>query len=161
MIRPVGGERLFTGKVFDVVREDGKDVVVHAPAVAIVALDVADRVVLVRQPRAGARRRLLELPAGILEDGEEPLAGARRELHEETGLRGGHWHLLTSFFTTPGFSDELMHVYLASGLDEGEPDPDDDEELEIVRVALGDVPQLLETVEDAKTLVGLLLLLRR
>ena len=161
MIGAVGRERLFAGKVFDVVREDGKDVVVHAPAVAIVALDAADRVVLVRQPRAGARRRLLELPAGILEDGEEPLAAARRELREETGLRGGDWRLLASFFTTPGFSDELMHVYLASGLDEGEPEPDDDEQLEIVRVALADVPALLETVEDAKTLVGLLLLLRR
>ena len=161
MIRPVGGERLFTGKVFDVVREDGKDVVVHAPAVAVVALDAGDRIVLVRQPRAGARRRLLELPAGILEHGEEPLAAAGRELREETGLRGGDWKLLASFFTTPGFSDELMHVYLATGLVEGEPEPDEDEELEIVRVPRADVPRLLETVEDAKTLVGLLLLLRR
>ena len=161
MIVAVSRERLFTGRVFDVVREDGKDVVVHAPAVAVVALDADDRVVLVRQPRAGARRQLLELPAGILDEGEEPLAAARRELREETGLRGGEWQLLASFFTTPGFSDELMYVYLASGLDDGEPEPDDDEQLEVVRVPRSDVPALIESVEDAKTLVGLLLLLRR
>jgi len=161
MIVAVSRERLFAGRVFDVVREDGKDVVVHAPAVAVVALDADDHVVLVRQPRAGARRQLLELPAGILDEGEEPLAAARRELREETGLHGGEWQLLASFFTTPGFSDELMYVYLASGLDDGEPEPDDDEQLEVVRVPRGDVPALIESVEDAKTLVGLLLLLRR
>jgi ADP-ribose pyrophosphatase len=86
MIGIVGGERLFRGKVFDVVREGGKDVVVHAPAAAVVAIDAADRVVLVRQRRAGARRELLELPAGILEEGEAPLVAAQRELREETGF---------------------------------------------------------------------------
>jgi ADP-ribose pyrophosphatase len=126
----------------------------------VVAVDASDRVVLVRQPRAGARRELLELPAGIVEAREEPLAAAHRELHEETGLRGGDWRHLASFFTTPGFSDELMHLYLATALSEGGAEPDDDEQLTVVRVARGDVPGLLETVEDAKTLVGLLLLLR-
>jgi ADP-ribose pyrophosphatase len=154
------GERLFRGKVFDVVREDGRDVVVHAPAVAIVAVDRIERVVLVRQPRAGARRDLLELPAGILLVGEEPLAGAQRELREETGLHGGEWNLLATFFTTPGFSDELMHVYLATGLEDGEPSPDDDEQLTVERFARDELPALLDSVEDAKTLVGLLLYLR-
>jgi ADP-ribose pyrophosphatase len=146
--------------VFDVVRENGKDVVVHAPAVAIVAVDREERIVLVRQPRAGARRELLELPAGILAEAEAPLAGAQRELREETGLHGGEWRLLVSFFTTPGFSDELMHVYLATGLDEGEASPDDDEQLIVERYGRDELSELLETVEDAKTLVGLLLYLR-
>jgi len=146
--------------VFDVVREDGKDVVVHAPAVAIVAIDGEGRVALVRQPRAGARRDLLELPAGILDAGEEPLGAAQRELCEETGLRGGDWRLLASFFTTPGFSDELMHVYLATGLEEGDAAPDEDEQLTVERYGPNELPRLLEIVEDAKTLVGLLLYLR-
>lgn len=157
----MAGEQLFRGRVFDVVSEDGKDVVVHAPAVAIVAVDGAGRIVLVRQRRAGARRELLELPAGILDEGEEPLAAAKRELREETGLRGGEWRLLTSFFTTPGFSDELMHVYLATGLEDGDAAPDDDELLTVERVAPEALPALLETIEDGKTLVGLLLYLRR
>jgi len=156
----VSGERLFRGKVFDVVRDDGKDVVVHAPAVAIVAVDGDGRVVLVRQPRAGAGRELLELPAGILDEREEPLAAAQRELREETGLHGGTWRHLISFFTTPGFSDELMHLYLATGLVEGDPAPDPGEDLVVERVARDDLPRLLETIEDAKTLVGLLLHLR-
>jgi ADP-ribose pyrophosphatase len=160
MIVLVSGERLFRGRVFDVVREDGKDVVVHPPAVAIVAIDAGGRVVLVRQPRAGARRELLELPAGIVEENEEPLAAAQRELREETGLRGGEWRRLTSFFTTPGFSDELMHVFLATGLDDGDPEPDDDEQLTVERFALDEFPALLESIEDGKTLVGLLLQLR-
>jgi ADP-ribose pyrophosphatase len=160
MIGLVSGERLFRGKVFDVVRDDGKDVVVHAPAVAIVAVDGEGRVVLVRQPRAGARRDLLELPAGILEAGEKPLPGAQRELHEETGLHGGDWRLLASFFTTPGFSDELMHVYLATGLEEGDATPDEDEQLTVERYRPSELARLLELVEDAKTLVGLLLYLR-
>lgn len=161
MIGVVGGERLFRGKVFDVVRDGGKDVVVHAPAAAVVAIDAAGRLVLVRQQRAGARRELLELPAGVLEQGEDPLAAAQRELREETGLHGGDWSLLASFFTTPGFADELMHVYLATGLEEGAAEPDDGEELTVKRVPRDELPGLLETLEDAKTLVGLLLFLRR
>ncbi len=153
-------ERLFQGTVFAVVREDGMDVVLHPPAVAVVAVDDARRVVLVRQDRAGAGKPLLELPAGIVDHGEEPLAAARRELREETGLHGGEWRRLAAFFTTPGFCDELMHLYLATGLDEGEPSPEEDEELEVVRVARDLVPELLESIEDAKTLVGLLLLTR-
>jgi ADP-ribose diphosphatase len=157
MIRSVGGKRLFAGKVFDVVRDGGLDLVVHGPAVAVVAFDRDDRAVLVRQRRAGAGRELVELPAGRIEPGEQPLACARRELSEETGLCGGRWRELATFFTTPGFCDELMHLFLADELDEGEPSPDEGEVLTVVRVPRGRLPQLLPELEDAKTLVGLLL----
>jgi ADP-ribose diphosphatase len=160
MIRRVSRERLFEGPVFAVVREDGKDVVVHGPAVAIVAVDGSDRVVFVRQDRAGARAPLLELPAGTIDDGEEPLEAARRELREETGLHGGEWGELRSFFTTPGFCDERMHLFLATHLEEGEPEPEEDEQLEVVRIPRDELPALLPDVDDAKTLIGLLLLLR-
>jgi ADP-ribose pyrophosphatase len=159
MIRRVSRERLFEGPVFDVVRENGRDVVVHGPAVAIVAVDCSDRIVLVRQERAGSGTPLLELPAGTIDEGEVPLAAAHRELREETGLHGGEWSELRSFFTTPGFCDERMHVFLATGLEEGEPEPEDGEELEIVRVSRDSLSALLPDLDDAKTIVGLLLLL--
>lgn len=156
MIRGVSRERLFSGRLFDVVREDGKDVVVHGPAVAVVAIDASDRIVLVRQPRAGADgRALLELPAGGVEEGEDLLGTARRELQEETGLHGGAWRPLGSFFTSPGFTDEVIHLFEATGLEEGDASPDEDEELEVVRVPRSELRALLETLEDGKTLVGL------
>jgi ADP-ribose pyrophosphatase len=152
--------RAFEGKMFDVLVEDGKEIVVHGPAVAIVAVDRDRQVTLVRQQRAPAGGPLLELPAGGVEEGETPLATARRELREETGLHGGDWTEVAAFFTTPGFCDERMHLFLARELEQGDAEPEESEQLELVRVPLDDVPALLPEIEDGKTLAGLLLLLR-
>jgi ADP-ribose diphosphatase len=152
---------VYQGPIFDVEKRDGKDVVVHGPAVAIVAVDANDRVVLVRQERVAAGGKLLELPAGGLEEGESPVETAKRELREETGLHGGEWVEVATFFTSPGYTDEKMHLFLATGVDEGDAQPEGSEDIEIVRVALDDLPQLVAECEDAKTLAGLLLLLRR
>jgi ADP-ribose pyrophosphatase len=152
--------RAFEGKMFDVLVEDGKEIVVHGPAVAIVAVDRDRQVKLVRQQRAPAGGPLLELPAGGVEEGETPLATARRELREETGLHGGDWTEVAAFFTTPGFCDERMHLFLARELEQGDAEPEESEQLELVRVPLDDVPALLPEIEDGKTLAGLLLLLR-
>lgn len=151
---------LYQGPMFRVERRDGKDVVVHGPSVAVVAVDREERVVLVRQQRVPAGGSLLELPAGGVEDGEAPLETAKRELAEETGLHGGEWTEVAAFFTTPGFCDEKMHLFLATGLDEGEATPEGSEEIELVRVPRAEVPALVAETEDAKTLAGLLLLLR-
>jgi ADP-ribose pyrophosphatase len=153
--------KLYDGKLFDVERRDGKDVVVHGPAVAIVALDLDENVMLVRQPRVAAGGPLLELPAGGVEEGESPLASAQRELREETGLHGCDWVEVATFFTTPGYSDEKMHLFLATRLERGEPSPEGSEEIELVRVPFEEIGSLLADIEDAKTLAGLLLLLRR
>ena len=114
----------------------------------------------VRQQREPARKRLLELPAGTREPGEEPLATAKRELVEEAGLTGGVWRLAADFFSTPGFCDERVWLYLATGVERGEPAPEDGEEIELVRIRVEELESRIGEIEDAKTLAGVLLLLR-
>ena len=137
-----------------------REIVEHPGAVAIVAVDADGCVTLVRQLREATRERLLELPAGTAEPGEEPLATARRELREECGLTGGQWRELAVFWTTPGFCRERMHLFAAENVERGEPEPADDEELELVRWPVTEVEGRLGEIEDAKTLAGLLLYLQ-
>jgi ADP-ribose pyrophosphatase len=148
------------GRRFSVRVENGIEVVETPDAVAIVALDAEERVVLVRQARPAVGAAVLELPAGLIHEGEQPLETARRELREETGLHGGRWRELTAFWSSPGFEDERIWVFAAEGLEEGEPDPDEGEELELERWSLAEVEARLHELEDATTLVGLLLYLR-
>jgi ADP-ribose pyrophosphatase len=143
-----------------VVEEDGKQIVEHPGSVAIVAIDRQERVVLVKQWRQPPRKELLELPAGVREAGETPLETAQRELREECGLRGGEWRELAHAWTTPGFVREAMTLFLATELDEGDVDPDEGEDVRMVRYPIADIAALLGELEDLKTLAGLLLYLR-
>jgi 8-oxo-dGTP pyrophosphatase MutT (NUDIX family) len=152
--------RPWEGKRFAVEVEDGYEIARTPDAVAIVAVDADGRFVLVRQRRPAAGAALLEIPAGLIDEGEEPLATAKRELREETGLQGGSWRELASFWSSPGFVDERVTVFAADGLDEGEPEPDDGEELEVVRWTRAELEARLHELVDATTLVGLLLYLR-
>ena len=133
---------------------------------AIVAIDADDRVALVRQWRLPANAALLEIPAGgldVADDGtkEEPLVAARRELEEETGLRAGTWRKLAAFYSAPGFTDELMHLYLATDLtpasDDGRLGPDADERLILEWRSWTDAVEAVESgeIRDAKSIVGL------
>ena len=140
--------------------EHQREIVEHPGAVAIVAVDDEGYVALVRQMREPTRRRLLELPAGTAEPGEDPLTTAQRELQEECGLTGGDWRELAAFWTTPGFCRERMHLFAAERVERGEAAPADDEELELVRWPVSEIVDRLHEIEDAKSLAGLLLYLR-
>ncbi len=164
-MKPHESKTVYDGNLFDVTLErwgeHEREIVEHPGAVAIVAIDAQDRVVLVRQLREPARKHLLELPAGTLGDGEDPEACAHRELEEETGLTGGHWHRGAPFWTTPGFCRELMHVFFAERLIEGQQRPEADEAIELERIPVTEIARRLDELEDAKTIAGLLLYLRR
>jgi len=160
-VQPDSSQTVWKGKLLAVTVErwggHEREIVEHPGAVTIVAIDHQGRMAFVRQPREATRQRLLELPAGTAEEGEDPLVTAQRELREECGLTGGTWSRLGGFWTTPGFTREYMHVFLAEEVDEGTAEPEADEDLELVRVPVGDVRSRLGELEDAKSLAGLLL----
>ena len=163
-MKPDDSRKVYEGMLVDVVVErwgaHEREIVEHPGAVAIVAVDAQENIVLVRQVREPARSALLEIPAGTVDEDEEPLATAQRELAEETGLRGGEWRHAAKFWTTPGFCSELMHVFFAEGVEEGERAPEDDENIELVRVPVAEIANRLSEIEDAKSLAGILLYLR-
>ena len=164
-------ERIYEGKILSLrvdtvqLRSGGRtkrEIVEHGACTAIVALDSDDNVLLVRQYRKAVEKMLLEIPAGGIEDGEDPLDGARRELEEETGFAAERWEKLGYFYTSPGFCTEAMYLYLAAGLKSAERDADDDEDIELVRVPLKKTLELMASGEicDAKSIAGLLMVLR-
>jgi ADP-ribose pyrophosphatase len=163
----LSSERAFAGPIFSVRRdevrfEDGRtqrlDVVEHHGSFAILACPDAATIVLVRQYRHPARAWLWELPAGKAEPGEDPLAGAARELAEETGYRAARTREIASFFVTPGFCDERLHLILAEDLTPGERHLDPDEDIEVRPVAIAEAVAMAGRGEilDAKTLVAIL-----
>lgn len=116
------------------------------------------QVLLLRQYRYAAGGMLYEIPAGRLEAGELPETCARRELHEETGCTAESLMPLTVMFTTPGFTDERIHIFLATGLTRGEPKREADEFIEVIVLSLADALAMIERgeIQDAKTALGLL-----
>lgn len=144
-------------------QQSAREVVVHPGAVAVVAVTEADEVLLIKQFRYPVGKVIWEIPAGKLEKGEDPLECAQRELAEETGHGAVQWTHLTTFFTTPGFSNEIMHVYLATGLFIDERTADDDEFIELHRIPLNEAVRMIAggEIEDLKTIAGILLTLHK
>jgi ADP-ribose pyrophosphatase len=168
----VGGEEVWSGRIATVFvdrfrygdgEEAEREIVRHPGAVAVVAHD-GEQLYLVAQPREAVdEHALLELPAGKLdEEGEKPLDTAQRELAEEIRKTASEWRELTSFWASPGFSDERIHVFLATGLRDADEihDPEENERIEIVRWPLERLDELIDECEDSKSLVGLLWLRR-
>src|SRR5213593_3064221 len=142
--------------------ECSREIVVHPGAVCIVARPARDEVILVRQYRHAAGRELLEIPAGTLHEGEDPLECAFRELEEETGYRAATMTERARFWTTPGFTTEFMHLYEASDLTKTQIHPDEDEVIEVEIVSRTEALQLIDNgrIQDAKSILGLLRVLK-
>ena len=170
--RVVASDRCFEGRIcnvrIDTVELDSgktaqREIVEHDPVVAIVAVDADGRVVLVRQYRLATEQVLLEVPAGLVDPGEEIEPAAQRELQEETGMRAGTLTSLGGFYASPGFLTEYIHVFLAQDLTESHLDADEDEDIVVQRMPLSQALALVDTggIIDAKSIVGLLLASRR
>ncbi|EAX46606.1 NUDIX hydrolase [Thermosinus carboxydivorans Nor1] len=160
--------RVFTGKVIglrvDTVRlpdgrEATREVVEHPGAVAIVPVLSDGRIVLVRQYRHATRQVMLEIPAGKLAKGEDPDVCAARELEEETGFISRSLCKVATVYTTPGFTDEIMHLYVAQQLEPSVQRPDEDEFIQLEYYTKDELRAALQqgAINDAKTMLGLLL----
>lgn len=153
--------RIIKVKVDEVLLPNGKtakrEIVNHQGAVAVMALTDDHKLLAVRQFRKPLERSIVEIPAGKLERGEEPLACAKRELLEETGYTAKEFTHVSSFYTSPGFADELLHVYVATGLIAGEAKPDEDEFVEVLHLSLAEAKQMHADgeIRDAKTVLAL------
>lgn len=163
----ISSERVYEGRIINlrvdsVQFPDGstgkREVVEYAGAVAIVAVNEQGEVLLVRQYRHAAGKTLLEIPAGKLEKGEDYKASAYRELLEETGFKAAKLTRLISFFSTPGFTTEKLHLFLASGLGLEQQNLDQDEFIDVVRVKFENAVEMIWTGEicDAKSVAGIL-----
>jgi ADP-ribose pyrophosphatase len=148
-------------------RENERDVIRHNGSVVILAIDSSKSkknpwIVMERQYRHAAQQYLWELPAGKIEPGEDPLEGAKRELAEETGYRAKKWRPLVEYYASPGFLGESMKVFLAEGLEPGEAQPEEDEQIELRLVKLSELLKRIEkgAILDGKTLSSVLLYAR-
>lgn len=166
MNKKISSKTIFRGQIINLRLDEvelpdgrlaGREIVEHPGAAAIVPIDFEGRVHLVRQYRDAVAQELLEIPAGKLKPGEEPVAGARRELEEELGVVAGKWTHLSTFYSTPGFSDEIMHVFLAEDIKSGDPDVEREEFMEFETRLLDTADEWLGELKDAKSVAGVLL----
>lgn len=173
----LASEVVFEGPLFRIERdrliepggkEADRDIIRHNGSVVILALDSAKNkrdpwIVIERQYRHAANQFLWELPAGKLDEGEDPLAGAKRELEEETGYQAKKWKPLVEYYASPGFLGESMMVFVAEGLVAGDAHPEDDEQIELRLVKLSEVLKMIAkgAILDGKTLTSVLLYARQ
>jgi ADP-ribose pyrophosphatase len=169
-LQVLSSKAVYNGKVFKVTSDKVKepsgitatrDIVRHSGSVVVLAIDEdgdEPRVLLERQYRYAAQDYLWELPAGRIDPGEGALAGAKRELIEETGYRAKQWKRAMIFYSSPGFLDETMAIYLARELSSGEAQPEADESIECELVPLSEIIDMIFSgkIRDGKTIAGAL-----
>jgi ADP-ribose pyrophosphatase len=168
--RVLSSKTVFKGKVFsvtsdEVVEPNGvrakRDIVRHQGSVVVLVIDreaSAPRVLLIRQYRYAPDESLWEIPAGRIDEGEQPLEGAKRELAEETGFTAHKWKRALSFYPSPGFMSEIMHIYLAEELTSGKATPEEDERITKRFFPLSSVVKMINSgkIRDGKTIAGVL-----
>ncbi len=144
-------------------RETTREIVEHVECVAIIAIDDSDNVLLVNQFRKPVERKLLEIPAGGIEPGEDPVATVQREMREETGYLPQKVERLGGFYSAPGYGTEYLHLYLATDLILSPLQAEDTENIELTRVPLSRIRSLIDSgsICDAKSIAGLLIYLER
>lgn len=165
--KTINSNRVLNGRIFDIrideIREGeleySREIVVHKGSAVIVPVFDDGTVALVMQYRHAAGEYLLEIPAGTLNEGEDPMIGAVRELEEEIGVRAAHIQKLTEFYVSPGFLTEKMHVFMATGLTEVGQKLEADENLTIERYSFDELNAMIRDgrIIDAKTMVGVML----
>jgi ADP-ribose pyrophosphatase len=169
-LKILSSKTVFKGRVFEVTRDrvqepNGvtaiREVIRHSGSVVVLAVDDSGtelRVLLERQYRYAAQDYMLELPAGRIDPGEEPLAAGKRELLEETGYTAKRWKRALFFYPSPGFLEETMTIFLAQGLKPGNAQPEDDERIEYRLVPLSQAVELILSgkIRDGKTIAGVL-----
>jgi ADP-ribose pyrophosphatase len=167
MEKTISSKRIYDGRAVklrvDTVRKPSgkvtdREIIEHSDAVAVVVLDSRDRVILVRQYRKAVGKTLLEIPAGGVDPGEQPINSVRRELQEEIGYLPNKIDKLGGFYSAPGYCTEYLHLYLATYLIPSRLEAEDTDEIEVVRVPLAKVSDLIASGEicDAKSIAGLL-----
>lgn len=166
MEKLISSETIFEGHALslrvDTIEKDSgeqttREIVDHRDCIAVVVIDDEENVVMVRQFRRPAKKTLLEIPAGSIEPGEQPEAGVKRELQEEIGLLPGDIKKIGGFYSAPGYCTEYLHLYVVKNLTESRLVAEDTDEIEVVRVPISKIPDMIRKGEicDAKSIAGL------
>jgi ADP-ribose pyrophosphatase len=164
--KTISSQEIFNGRIIKVKvdtvtipdgRQSTREIVDHRGAVAIVAVYEDGSVCMVKQYRKPVEKVLLEIPAGTMEDNEDPFECAKRELAEETGLRAKHWEKILFYYSAPGFTNELLYLYMATGLTSGNTNLDSDEFIEVEKIPLKKAYDMIfdGTIIDGKSIIGI------
>ncbi len=165
--KTISSERIYEGHILNLRRdtvtvqtgESKREIIEHNGGAVIVPVTEDNEVIMVRQYRKPAERVVLEVPAGKIDPGEEPLTTAIRELKEETGYTAENIRFLTKMYPSVGYSEEVLYLYLCQGLTPGEMDPDENEALDVEKISLDQLYSMIihGEIEDAKTQVAILM----